>query len=147
MTTVAYKNGILAADTLVTAGDTRVDYETKIFKVGRYKFALAGNIFAGYKIRDAILEGREFSGLQLPSLKRENFNCLVADANNLYFLDNELYLQPINKNNCYALGTGDQYALGAMAVGACAKKAVGIACELDIYSGGKINEVRLSWAK
>lgn len=42
-----------------------------------------------------------------------------------------------------AIGSGEEIAMGAMLAGASAKRAVEIACQLDMRSGGKITELRL----
>ena len=46
----------------------------------------------------------------------------------------------------YALGTGNEYALGALKAGASAEEAVRIACEIDIHSGGEIQVVNIKEA-
>lgn len=144
MTTIAYKNGIIAADTLVTANDCAVDYETKIHKVGKqFVIACAGNMFAGYKIRDAIASGQDFKNLDIPTLKRENFSCFISDYKNLYYLDNEFYPQKLNKKKAHALGSGVEYALGAMEAGCSAVEAVKIGCKFDVRSGGNVQKVIL----
>lgn len=42
-----------------------------------------------------------------------------------------------------AVGTGEAFAIAAMKVGASPKRAVEIACELDIYSSGTVQEFSL----
>lgn len=44
-------------------------------------------------------------------------------------------------NEFYAMGSGERFALGAMAHGACAAEAVQAAIRFDIYSGGPIRTV------
>lgn len=43
----------------------------------------------------------------------------------------------------FAIGSGSEYAMGAMAVGASARKAVEVACRLDAHSGKGIDVVRI----
>lgn len=45
--------------------------------------------------------------------------------------------QPVPRKK-WAIGSGSDIALGAMAMGADARQAVKVACKLDVYSGGKI---------
>ena len=42
-----------------------------------------------------------------------------------------------------ALGSGAKVAMGAMAAGATAERAVRIACDYDIYTGGRIITLRV----
>lgn len=44
----------------------------------------------------------------------------------------------------YAIGSGADFAMGAMAAGKCAKEAVAIAAKLDAWSGGEIDAVEFA---
>ena len=48
----------------------------------------------------------------------------------------ERFLRMDVEADFYALGSGEQFALGAMAMGATAEQAVGIACQFDPWSRG-----------
>ena len=52
---------------------------------------------------------------------------------------------PVNlfEGGFYAIGSGRDFALAAMRMGADAKKAVKIASEFDIHTGGRIRTMRL----
>ena len=46
----------------------------------------------------------------------------------------------------FTTGTGHEYAMGALKAGASAQRAVEIACEIDIHSGGEIQVVNIKEA-
>lgn len=143
MTTIAYKDGWLACDSLVTCGDHAVEYAPKMHKVGGVVFAHAGDMFAGYRIRDFLRGGGDIHDLKIPEIKRQDFVCLVFGGGNLYYLNSDLYLQKINSCKPYAVGSGEQFALGAMYAGASAEEAVKIASKMDIRTGGRVQKINL----
>jgi ATP-dependent protease HslVU (ClpYQ) peptidase subunit len=51
---------------------------------------------------------------------------------------------PLDGRSCDAIGSGEEYAIGAMDAGLSAKDAVKIACNRDIYSGGRIRTFKIA---
>ena len=51
--------------------------------------------------------------------------------------------QPVGDAEFYAFGSGDAFAMGAMAMGATAEQAVEVATRFDVYSGGPITVLSL----
>lgn len=144
MTTIVYANGILAADTRAYAGDpTPIGQKQKIrsmmddegrrvsWGVSTAHPGLSEEIakwFANGKHADyePILAGREFTALEIQ-----------PDGSVYYYHDNFTPSGPLYSEH-FAIGTGAQYALGALAMGATPEQAVRVAMERDSWSGGSV---------
>lgn len=142
MTTIAYRSGVLAADTLMTRGDSALVGIVKIAQGpdGRMGGACGSAAFMGQWlawIKGEIDErpipqwddGRTDSGLLIhPDGKVE----LFEEGGSFEFCG--AYL---------AMGSGRPEALGAMHAGASAENAVRAAIEHDCHSGGEVTVLRL----
>ena len=139
MTTVAYRDGVLAGDTKVTEGETVVDDKQR--KV--------------YKLRDGCLygfAGNLEDGLRLLRALRKDLDAhpsgLVEFSALLVYPDGEVGLYEGNtwvkqKGAYFAIGSGAVCALSAMDAGAGAVEAVKIGIKRDLRSGGRVMSVRL----
>lgn len=77
------------------------------------------------------------NGGEKPQFKKADFSAIILKPNgDLVYLDEEMHKEPIFAP--YAVGTGSQFALGALLHGATPEEAVEIACKLDSDSGGKV---------
>lgn len=142
MSTIAYKNGFLVADTLLS-GDGRLlsKAHKKIDRVTTY----AGNvclIACTGLVSDFEILKRAVQACDDSMLERFNFEESVG-----FVLDTEridrvwqyaseaciLVDMPLGH---WASGTGGDYAMGVMEAGMSAFDAVEVAKELDLYSGG-----------
>ncbi len=137
MTTIAYRHGELAGDTMITEGDTIVSRRTrKVFKLrdGRL-FASSGNSEGGDILLKSLREGKDSPNI--------NGICalLVGTDGNVYVYEGKLWVR--HSSDYYAIGNGASYAMGAMAHGATAKEAVKIGIRLDTHSGGRVQVVKL----
>jgi 20S proteasome alpha/beta subunit len=141
MTTIAYKDGIVAYDSLVTVGRQKHSEPAKVFK---WQGTLVGMCGAdcpeNYKVKawlDEIaaspkvigMKKAEFELLLIP--KEGLLRLLYSDGRGLFI-----------NYPFYAIGSGSDYARGAMAMGATAEEAVRIAAEYDTSTGGKIRTRR-----
>lgn len=140
MTTLAYRDGVLAADSLATAGGIRDSEVLKVRKIGRLLTAGCGSgalceKFVGWVQRgmpgNSPWEGSGADGNSL--LVAPDRSLVVFGVNGPWRVDRPFY----------ALGSGGDIALGAMAAGASAEEAVEIAIRFDVYSGGPIRSIRL----
>lgn len=139
MTTIAYKDGVLASDTLGTSGGLRdCNRIQKVHKVGPLLVAGAGASALCARFTEWVRAGMKGDS---PWTGNEGGNSLIImpDDTILVFGMNGPWRvkQPV-----YAMGSGESLALGAMAAGASAEQAVEIAMRYDIYSGGEIRTVR-----
>lgn len=147
MTTVAWDGKTLAADKMTTTN-------------GRPHLAMHGKLHRiNYHGQDALAAGSgvvafshaviEWLNAGAPPDHRpempgpdDSFSVLVVTEAGLFtYIDS---LTPVALGQLqWALGSGGEYALGAMAAGASAKRAVEIACTLDVSSGMGVDTLTL----
>lgn len=137
MTTVAYRDGILCADTLKTCNGLRDDYGTKIFRVGPVLIGGAGPASVCLRFRDWVADGMEGDS---PFMGEDGNGLLISESAVICFSVSGCY--PI-KAPFYSLGSGYQIALGAMDQGASAEEAVRAAIRWDTSSGGDVTVLHL----
>jgi len=145
MTTIAWDGETLAADTACVEGLMLVG---RISKIGRYQTEQWGEVLAGSAgsaaAGDAWLAwladgGR---GPVTPSPDAERF-VILRSGEILVWEPNEplpLTLAP----GAYALGSGAAIALGALAAGAKAGRAVAIAAEIDCHTRAPVEQERFT---
>lgn len=132
MTTIAYRDGILAADRLFTAGDIRSGLGSKIGRDGGYRWGMVGDrpgaisLFAWFK-----------GGKPTKQPEREAGGSLIIIYDHG---EGEVYSQgtswPLAEAEFHAWGSGADIARGAMAMGASAEEAVQAAARFDVYTQG-----------
>ncbi len=138
MTIVAFRDGVMAADTRIVHGDSGIMKATKLFRkrIGRRDHILG---FAG-DMSCAMLYYEWYGSKQpMPEQLRNyqeerGFNVLIMVGKYLYEGDN--ICRPVEvESKFHAIGSGAQAALGAMHHGASAIQAVKIACKIDSNCG------------
>lgn len=141
MTTIAYKNGIIAYDSYLT-NTTTIIYKNynKKFKRGNILFFPAGIESDYLELIDSYESGKVDRDLEC--------TCLVVENNKIFKVANISTSLALSKclvdlNEPSAIGSGSHIALGAMDYGASAYEAVKIAAGRDIYTGGKIRTYKL----
>ena len=132
MTTIAFKNGTMAADSLVSGEWADSRPMQKVYRYGDMLVGVAGEL--------SWITG--FLSWLTTNDELEEYPIGVGYA--LVYRDKELILFEGDSPNAfpvghpYAIGSGASFAMGAMKAGKGARAAVGIAIELDTASGGKI---------
>lgn len=142
MTTIAYKDGVLAADTLITCGDHRDGYTEKVKRIGGVLLAAAGSAIQADRFFEWAQRG--FHPADRPSDIPEDEKCnwlRVESDGSLSVWANGSSWKTKPMDGMYALGSGSEYALGAMAAGASPEEAVRIAMKFDTKTGGDITVV------
>lgn len=153
MTTIAFGNGILAADTLATNSQGKVisenfgkifDVEGKGYTLNGYNvraYALAGFVFSRLSF-DAVLE----QGLQVGSTldTDDDFSAIVVTEGASYAVSKEddnpnIRIIEIPDGVYWAIGSGADIARYVMQTGGDAVKAVIEACKVDVSSGGEVD--------
>ncbi|WP_397448144.1 proteasome subunit beta [Pseudomonas sp. NA-150] len=136
MTTIAYKDGVIAYDSRVTRG-TIIDYDDyeKCIEVKGVKFILTGSSADFPALVDAY-----FGGPIAPvSLEAE---ALTIDAGQIYFVGHNkvegAWKSLVLPDRAYAIGSGTCHALTAMDMGATAAEAVEMAKKRDSSTGGQV---------
>lgn len=143
MTTIAYRAGVLAADTQMSYSDTPVVVpDLKLFISGRYAVAVSGDCRYIPTIK-RWFENHDCSSEHAPErMWDDTFDILAMDVEgNAYTLfGDELYILP---TEFFAIGSGRLLALGAMAEGASAARAVEIAAKHDVYTGLPVRAITM----
>lgn len=137
MTTIAYRDGVLAADTLHSNNGIRVGYRPKIAVLPDGGW-LATKGCSGYG--HALLKWLE-GGRQGEQPKGEGGGFLVHLDGTLEGFEGEV-CEVFSGAPFYAFGSGAEIALGALQMGATAEQAIAAAIALDVYSGGEITVMR-----
>lgn len=147
MTTIAYRAGILAADTRSTddgyhPGIVRCE---KLFRVDGDIIATAGDDAPGMVFVDWYPKRKT----RKPPTKLidgdADFCCLVLTKEGLLWYDK--WCRPGKvMHDFYSIGSGASYAMGRMDGGASAYEAVETAMKYDCYTGGEIVTMTLGEA-
>jgi ATP-dependent protease HslVU (ClpYQ) peptidase subunit len=147
MTTVAWDGRSIAADRMYAIGNTPV--RAPVPKIRRLTYrgvpavmGTSGVTEYGLALMDWLESGAP-AGKE-PELGEGDDGCtvLVATAAGVWLFANSCTGVMIGTLP-WATGSGADYALGAMAMGASAKKAVEVACKLDVNSGCGTDMLRL----
>lgn len=144
MTTIAYRSGLLAADTLISYSSITNGSRKKIADCGRYTVALAGLAWLRKPLEKWCEDG--CSEDHVPQVLIDNgpdFAALIIDnrTGELFEFDTG-YLIPIFADYT-AIGSGGLLAMGAMAHGATAEEAVLAASKHDKNTGGPVTILSL----
>jgi ATP-dependent protease HslVU (ClpYQ) peptidase subunit len=143
VTTIAYKNGIMAGDSRITAGEDEISPGAvrKVFRLSNG--TLIG--FAGTlaKIQEVMKQLRKTpSKIDFKVAKGEELHALIVYSDGVVReLDSEGWTEI--KAPYYAIGTGSLVAKVAMACDKSPAEAVRMAMKFDKNTGGKVQIVKL----
>lgn len=143
MTTIAYKDGVIAYDSQITQGPTISDSNfDKCVTKGKLKFFMSGCTSDYDEFCMAYLENRPTrKGLSASALLFEDGECYELGTDDDDENDCGIWKHKITSDT--AIGSGNKFAYAAMDMGASAKKAVQIAANRDIYTGGRIRTFKV----
>lgn len=138
MTTLVYKDGVIAWDSRVSSGDTVLtDSAQKRYKAHGKTFWLCGTVgdFAdlirAYGLREKPERDLDVGGFVLDS----------TGLRVLGYGDGEVWSSPVTYPR--ALGSGSDFAYGAMDCGRSAIEALRVAAGRDTCTGGKLRQQKL----
>jgi len=140
----------MAADTRVTVdsehGGARVFrceklYRVKLINRSRAIVGLAGGAFDGLAFLDWLVTKQREPPQRLIDGDAD-FSALVLNAHGLFEYDKWCRPERVLEK-FYAVGSGAKAALGAMHMGASARRAVAVACRIDPYTAPPIVTMRL----
>lgn len=139
MTTIAYRNGVLAADSQAT--DDGLKYETpeKIQRHGNTAYAVAGNLACGLKMIGWLLRNNHnpWCDEDCPLDDETVVVTLHLDSSTLEVWEHPGW--PVTVTDAFAAwGSGAAIAIGAMAMGATAREAVDVAAKWDDGTGFQV---------
>lgn len=143
MTTIAWRGNQLAADRLCSYHGSRVD-KLRMDPLGRL---LIGGSGSNAGLVAAALDWYLHDHSK-PSLDGGSVEVLLIDSGGRSprFATGLQRPTPI-EGKFFAVGSGADYAMGAMAMGASAEEAVRIAARYDLNTGGGLTVVELSLAR
>ena len=155
MTTIAYKDGVLATDSRATWDGHVKSNCVKMWRIqsrvdpvkGEVLIATAGDLYAALLFKDWLELGGE------PKLKDRgvdgtegDFDAFIAHKSGIYAANHLCRIEPVYMDE-WAHGSGRLAALAAMACGKSAVEAVRIAARFDAYTGGRIVSMILTEKK
>lgn len=145
MTCIAFRSGRFAADRQVTSArktPTRKLTEIEDAEMGRIILAYAGKVTSGERFKRWVRKGRKGKA---PSTA--HIDCMVAIPSahsvELWESDGGVLARTVVAREFAAIGSGASYALGALSMGASARKAVLVAAQHDQYTGQGVDTVRV----
>lgn len=144
MTTIAFKDGVLAADSLVSSNGLAAGEFNKLRRVkgwdgSSWIIGFAGGISMFDPFCVFIEELREFD------IDEMGFHAIAINesSGHVETYCSSFFPEYNVKTPFHALGTGADIALGAMQAGATAVDAVKVACKLDLASGGRVRKMEV----
>lgn len=142
MTTVVYRDGVLAADSLVTMGDTKIHGNMrKLSRVHGHLIGIAGGVADCDEFINWCKAGGSETETEPP---KGQYSAIVVQPNGKVFeVECGKYLPRLTNTKFHAIGSGAPYALAAMYAGASAAEAVRIATKIDTNSGLPVKTLKL----
>lgn len=139
MTVIAYRDGIMAADSMVTQeGDVKMLNSIKIVCKKGWMLAVTGDECPpDALVLDWFFRGdpKDYKREPIPKFK---FNMLaISPEGKIQLWDQKGFFEPL-KTAFYAVGAGADFAMGAMEVGATAVEGVRAAIKWSPHCGGRI---------
>jgi ATP-dependent protease HslVU (ClpYQ) peptidase subunit len=142
MTTIATDGKTVAADTQASIGGERMQRpHVKIERRGNRIYGVSGTAALQPLLIDWYEKGHVLD--DLPKVRESlNWTMLVMEPGSVKILG-ETCPVPDDVSYPFAIGSGAEFALGALFAGASPLEAVKIACLLDVNSGGMITTMPL----
>lgn len=138
MTTIVYRDGVIAYDSRVTRGDTVIDDGCeKMSVVNDVHFFWAGSGPDAEHLINAYFGKPSSNRLQVAAIAYD------PATNELWSLgqtEDGFWRDRIMLDRPYAIGSGTPHALTAIDMGASAETAVEMAAKRDLYTGGAVRK-------
>lgn len=142
MTTIAWRDGVLAGDGRITIeNDIVTDTQRKVSVIGGYLFGWCGTVEQAEIMRRHLVKDKK----GLPKL--EGITCILVEPNGTPHIYEGNIWNKISRKQYHAIGSGAVCALSAMDAGASAKEAVKIAIKRNVSTGGRVTSVSLKKGK
>jgi len=138
VTTIAFKNGVLAADTGLTTSSVAGEIK-KINKCEDFIGGACGNVVDVHKFLDWVEKGADPEAL--PKFADDFKGLLIDKTHNVRFVYKEGISCSVDAP-FHAVGSGEEVAKGAFIAGATAKEAVQAAIHIDPYTRGHVDALR-----
>ena len=139
MTTIAYKDGIVAYDSRITADLTIIsDDRDKRIEHGAWQIFFSGS--------DALID-EVLTAWPNGEVSSDECGAIAVAGSHLYVVgvgsDHKLWRARLQHDEPYAIGSGAGHALTAMDLGCTAAEAIAWAAKRDCCTGGRIRQCRI----
>ena len=148
MTTIAYKDGILASDSRETSYKSQID-TNHCRKIWRLKdgslLGCAGDSGSSRILLEFMKQNVKTKPKNLPRNYFKNLYAIfITPLGAQWFYEKGIWME---FNYPYAIGSGQAYAQAVMDAGLSAPEAVKIAIKRDCFSGGRVQVLKLKRRK
>lgn len=144
MTTIVYKDGILAADRRMSDNGRLFGYRKKIYRTKKFIYGCSGSTACATEF-GKFIQGKKFNKDIFSAKDHDNFNAIAIDikTKQVYFYEKELIAYEVN-GDFFCLGSGGDIAKGALLMGATPVQAIACAAQIDYGTSAEIDEIFLS---
>ena len=142
MTTVVYRDGVMASDSQYVENDTIIPgHHPKVFRLpGGGLMGYCGLVEIAYQVLKVIEDSKPLDALD--EFFSHNTTILIVHETGKISYTNGREWTPL-KAPYVAIGSGSPVAYGALALGASAKQAVQVAIKHDTGTGGRVQALEL----
>lgn len=140
MSVVVFRDGVLAADCKAYGGRGQVSpgWKSKLHRLPDNSRIGIVSAILGEPERFLALLNADNNPLEWKGDKPDLRALMIAPNGSLFLFEDSIWPSgPINAGEFYAIGSGSDYAMGAMAMGASAVEAVRVAIQFDPNCGGE----------
>lgn len=143
MTVVAYRDGVLAADTAAWQGDVIVEHPNKVKTNARYSWACCGAASQIAKFDRWANDYFCMDSLHRPTKDDDDFGAIIVHRDRrVWRCSNSFVLYEVTAHaDFFVEGSSCQFMTGAMLAGASALGAVKAAIKYCAWAGGKCTAV------
>lgn len=144
MTTIAYKDGVIAYDSRSCSGTTIVndDYEKRIEHAG-VSFFITGAVCDAPRLIAAYFGESQDSPVECTALVVNDGKLQLAAVDR----ESGIWIEELTTGKPYALGSGSPHAWTAMDMGATAYQSIEQAMKRDTCTGGTIRTFQIETPK
>jgi 20S proteasome alpha/beta subunit len=147
VTTVAYKDGVMAADKMASRDGLRAGNVTKVFKRKGYLIGFSGRVDVAALLLRWFENGAKEDEFPGPGSDDElDYSMIVVTPKGVVMFYERFPIPIIMDGEYFAIGSGRDFAIAAMYMGCDAVRAVEVASALDCYSGNGVDSVCLGAA-
>jgi ATP-dependent protease HslVU (ClpYQ) peptidase subunit len=146
LTTISYKDGIVAYDSRCVGGQRIVDdnFDKKYLRDGLVGF-FCGEVGKVEKLFDMYISECAYDEDEIDT-DIEGLIVSKDGLKNVGLYEGRLVVCDMNPKRSYAFGSGGSYALTALDLGKTAAESVKMAAKRDVFTGGKIRTFKTVWA-
>lgn len=142
MTTVAFDGRTLCADTKLVTASGQILYRSKLVQGFGYRAACCGDVGVSRWMQLQLEVGQPLHAVlsnwpRLGTADDAQADMLLVTPQQLFLIAGGSVVE-IKHRNFHAIGSGGEYALGAMSAGCDARKALEVAALIDAFTGGDI---------